>query len=174
MDHFLKRIRLSIKHHITHRILIPLRTLLRQGMTPHLLAWSVTVGLLIGSSPLLGICTWLCILAASIFRLNQFAIQIANYAVSPIQVFMIIPYIKAGTSLFGNSAKGVTLEKIQEALDIGIIHGIKEMGILMLQGAAVWIVVSAIIALPMQRLLRIAFRKMLKNMNSSEEKRVTE
>lgn len=168
---FLKKVRLSIKHTITHRLLIPLRTLLRQGLTPSKLAWSCAVGILIGSSPLLGFCTWLCLIAASIFKLNQLAIQVANYAVYPLQVLLIVPYIELGSSWFGNSAEGVTFEKLQASIETGLISGIKEIGLLMLQGGAAWIIIAIILVYPIQYILEKVFKKMLIRIqhNSTEE-----
>ncbi|WP_281615553.1 DUF2062 domain-containing protein [Flammeovirga sp. SubArs3] len=170
----LKDIRLSVKHQVTHRILVPIRTLLRQGMTPNELAWSVGVGMLVGSSPMLGLCTWICIIIASIFKLNQFAIQAANYAVSPLQAFLIIPYIQLGTFIFGLESKGITLEKIQAAIDESLFKGLEEIGLLILQGATAWLLVSLLVVVPLQKILQIAFKKMLKRMNHLNQTEVTE
>lgn len=160
----LNKFRLSVKHTITHRLLIPLRTLLRQGLTPSKLAWSCAVGMLIGSSPLLGFCTWLCLIAASVFKLNQLAIQIANYAVYPLQVILIVPFIELGSSWFGNSAEGITFEQLQASIDAGLLNGLKEIGLLMLQGGAAWIIIAIILVYPIQYILEIIFQKMLKRM----------
>ncbi|MBD0404795.1 DUF2062 domain-containing protein [Flammeovirga sp. EKP202] len=166
---FLEKIRLSVKHTITHRILVPLRTLLRQGLTPSKLAWSFAVGLLIGSSPLLGFCTWICLIAASVFRLNQLAIQIANYVVYPLQVILIVPYIELGSSWFGKKAEGVTFEKLQASIEAGLIEGLKEIGVLMLQGGAAWLVVAVILVYPIQFVLEKIFSKMLTRMQHLEK-----
>ncbi|WP_052444725.1 DUF2062 domain-containing protein [Flammeovirga sp. OC4] len=166
---FLEKIRLSVKHTVTHRILVPLRTLLRQGLTPSKLAWSFAVGLLIGSSPLLGFCTWICLIAASVFRLNQLAIQIANYVVYPLQVILIVPYIELGSSWFGKKAEGVTFEKLQASIEAGLIEGLKEIGFLMLQGGAAWLVVAVILVYPIQLVLEKIFSKMLTRMQHLEK-----
>lgn len=160
----LNKFRLSVKHTITHRLLVPLRTLLRQGLTPSKLAWSCAVGMLIGSSPLLGFCTWLCLIAASVFKLNQLAIQVANYAVYPLQVILIVPFIELGSSWFGNSAEGITFKQLQASIDAGLLNGLKEIGLLMLQGGAAWIIIAIILVYPIQYILEIIFQKMLKRM----------
>ncbi|NME70397.1 DUF2062 domain-containing protein [Flammeovirga aprica] len=165
----LEKIRLSVKHTVTHRVLVPLRTLLRQGLTPSKLAWSFAVGLLIGSSPLLGFCTWICLIAASVLRLNQLAIQIANYAIYPLQVLLIVPYIELGSSWFGKKAEGVTFEKLQASIDAGLLEGLKEIGLLMLQGGAAWLVVALILVYPMKVILEKIFSKMLTRMQHLEK-----
>ncbi|MBB6461353.1 DUF2062 domain-containing protein [Flammeovirga kamogawensis] len=161
----LNKIRLSVKHTFTHRVIVPIRNLLREGLTPNKLAWSFAIGLLIGSSPLLGFCTWLCILAAFVFKLNQLAIQVANYVVYPLQIIVIVPYIKLGASWFGNNAEGITMDQLQASIDQGLLSGLKEIGILMLQGGAAWLLVSILIILPLKYVLKIAFTKMLQKMN---------
>ena len=165
----LNNIRLSVKHTITHRILVPLRTLLRQGLTPSKLAWSFSVGLLVGSSPLLGFTTWICLIAASAFRLNQLAIQIGNYMIYPLQVILIVPYIELGSSWFGNKAEGLTFDKLQASIESGLLMGLKEIGLLMLQGGAAWLVVAVILVYPIQIVLEKVFEKMLTRMQNKEK-----
>ncbi len=70
------------------------------GATPELLAWSIAAGLVIGINPLLGSTTLLCFALASLFRLNIAASQLANHIVYPLQVLLVIPFIRLGSRLF--------------------------------------------------------------------------
>lgn len=82
------------------KIIDPLVDLLKQGTTPSKLAWSVAAGLAIGTSPLVGTSTLVCIAAGFLFRLNHPAIQIAHLALSPLQVPFLFFFIYAGEKLF--------------------------------------------------------------------------
>ncbi|HUJ41541.1 MAG TPA: DUF2062 domain-containing protein [Candidatus Acidoferrales bacterium] len=77
-----------------------LRDLLRQGLSPQKIAMCLALGIAISTVPIsFGLGTALCTAAAIIFRLNLPAIQAANWAASPLQVLLFIPYMRAGEFL---------------------------------------------------------------------------
>jgi uncharacterized protein (DUF2062 family) len=84
-----------------HRRLVrPILDLLRQGVTPEKIALSVALGVALGVFPVLGSTTALCALAALVLRLNLPAIQIVNYFVYPLQIALLIPFLRLGERLF--------------------------------------------------------------------------
>ena len=86
------------------RAVLPILALLRMGATPRALAWSIAVGLVIGINPIVGTTTLLCLAAAFLFRLNVVASQIANHAVFPLELALVIPFIRLGSRVFGTAA----------------------------------------------------------------------
>jgi hypothetical protein len=82
------------------RGVLPILALLRMGATPRSLAWSIAAGLLIGINPLVGTTTLLCLAAAFAFRLNLVASQIANHAMFPVELALVIPLIRLGSLVF--------------------------------------------------------------------------
>ncbi len=82
------------------QVLRPLLRLLRRGVSPRRLAWSLTVGLLVGVNPLLGFTTVAMLLLAWLFRLNHVATQIGIHVVAPLQWLLFLPFIHAGVVLF--------------------------------------------------------------------------
>jgi uncharacterized protein (DUF2062 family) len=93
-------------HHnwIYRRAILPILALLRMGATPRSLAWSIAVGLLIGLNPIIGTTTILCLSAAVPFRLNVVASQIANHAMFPLELALVIPFIRLGSRVFHTAA----------------------------------------------------------------------
>ena len=73
---------------------------LRQGMSPRRLALTLALGFVVGCIPVVGLPTALCALIALTFRLNQPAIQAANYLAMPFQVALIVPLVRLGEKLF--------------------------------------------------------------------------
>ena len=98
------------------RVLDPLRHQLRQGLTPGALAWSLALGLALGIIPLWGTSTLLCLGLAALLRLNQPAMQVANYLAYPLQILLLLPFIRMGESLFGGGREGLTLPALHAAL----------------------------------------------------------
>ena len=83
---------------------LPILALLRMGATPRSLAWSIAVGLLIGINPMVGTTTLFCLAAAFSFRLNVVASQIANHAMFPLELALVVPFIKLGSRVFHTAA----------------------------------------------------------------------
>ncbi|HEY1985334.1 MAG TPA: DUF2062 domain-containing protein [Terracidiphilus sp.] len=72
---------------------------LRQGIAPRRLALTLVLGFVIGCIPLVGLPTALCAVVALAFRLNQPAIQAANYAAMPFQLVLVVPLVRLGAKL---------------------------------------------------------------------------
>ena len=101
---------------LRRRLWVPLRVQLRQGSSPEGMAWSLSLGLGAGVSPLVGTSTGLCILLALVFRLNQVVMQVANYLAYPLQLALLIPFIRLGEKLFGTPRLPLSLEVLSVAL----------------------------------------------------------
>jgi hypothetical protein len=86
------------------RGILPILALLRMGATPQTLAWSIAIGLLIGINPALGTTTVLCLAVTFACRLNVAAAQLANHAVFPLELLLVIPFIKLGSKVFHTAA----------------------------------------------------------------------
>ena len=69
---------------------------LRQGISPRRLALTLALGFAIGCIPVVGVPTVLCAALALLLRLNLPAIQAANYAVMPLQLVLILPFVRLG------------------------------------------------------------------------------
>jgi len=98
------------------KLILPLADLLRQGITPEKIALSLAIGICLGVFPALGSTTALCALAAIVFRLNLPAIQLVNYLVYPLQLALIIPFIRFGEVLFGAPHASLSLTIIFESI----------------------------------------------------------
>ncbi len=83
------------------RILRPLLRLLKRGVSPKRLAWSLAIALLVGVNPFLGLTTVSMLLLAWVFKLNHVATQIGIHVVAPLQWLLFLPFIHAGIVLFG-------------------------------------------------------------------------
>lgn len=76
---------------------------LQQGMSPRRLALTLALGFAIGCIPVVGVPTVLCAALALILKLNQPAIQAANYVAMPLQLLLIVPFMRLGKWLFALS-----------------------------------------------------------------------
>jgi hypothetical protein len=83
------------------RIAEPVMALLRQGLTPEGIALSVAVGAAAGLFPIIGLTTILALALGALFRLNLPAVQLANWLIYPLQIVLILPFVRWGERLVG-------------------------------------------------------------------------
>jgi uncharacterized protein (DUF2062 family) len=69
---------------------------LSQGISPHRLALTLALGFAVGCIPVIGIPTVLCAGLALALRLNLPVIQMANYVAMPVQLALIVPFVRLG------------------------------------------------------------------------------
>ena len=94
---------------VRRRVVEPMLQLLRIGMTPRRLAWSIAIGVVIGVNPLLGSTTVLVLAVASAFRLNLVASQLGNHLVYPLELLLFPVFLRLGIVLF--HSPGLPLER---------------------------------------------------------------
>ncbi len=147
-------------HHswIYRRAVLPILALLRMGATPETLAWSIAVGLLVGINPVIGTTTILCLGLTTIFRLNVVASQIANHAMFPLELALVIPFIRLGSWAFHTrpmplSAHTFLLEARTEPLALTRQLWVWEWHALVLW-AGIALVATPLIAMALKPLLR--------------------
>ncbi len=136
---------------------------LRQGISPQRLALTLALGFAIGCIPVLGIPTALCAVVALGLRLNLPAIQAANYMAMPLQVALIVPFVRLGGWMFASGQR--------PALAAGtLLHGsplklIWASGSLAEQAMLAWLV----IAVPAVALLTLGLTAMLRRIPAVAE-----
>lgn len=116
--------------------------LLTQGVTCEKIAWSLTLGIVVGVFPVLGSTTVLCALAAAILRLNLPAIQLVNYLVYPMQFALLIPFIRLGETLFRAPPLRLSLPEMLAMAHANLPHAIATLWVTALQAASAWLLVS--------------------------------
>jgi uncharacterized protein (DUF2062 family) len=89
-----------IREFLRCKVLRPLLRLMRGGVTPRRLAWSLALGIVIGINPSVGLTTLLVILLAWTLGLSQVASQIGVHVVAPLHLLLFIPFIQLGVYLF--------------------------------------------------------------------------
>ena len=81
-------------------VLRPLLRLLRGGVTPRRLAWSLAFGMVVGINPSVGLTTLLVLILAWTFGLSKLASLIGTHVVAPLHLLLFIPFIELGVHLF--------------------------------------------------------------------------
>jgi uncharacterized protein (DUF2062 family) len=104
------------------RLLDPIVALLTQGITPQKIALSITIGAIIGVFPVLGTTTVLCTLAAAVLRLNLVAVHTIHYAMTPVQILLIIPFVRVGEWLTGAKQQPLSISESMALIKQGALQ----------------------------------------------------
>ena len=128
------------------RVVTPLVNQLRQGITPEKISLTIALGLVLGVFPILGATTILCGLAAVRLGLNQPIIQLVNYVAYPLQLLALIPFYRAGETLFRQPHLPLSIPMLLERFRADTGKFFADFGLVAVQGIAVWCLVAPIIA----------------------------
>ena len=145
---------------IQRRVVRPVLNLLRQGSTPEKIALSIAFGLVMGIFPSLGWTTVMCLLAAVIFRLNLPVMQLVNYFAYPLQLVMLIPFIRAGEFLFHSVRLSLSLPQILAMIKTDVWHAIKVLWIATVHAIAAWALIAPLAIYVIYRILSPMLRRL--------------
>jgi uncharacterized protein (DUF2062 family) len=144
------------------RIRDPIVGMLRHGLSPEGLAWSLAAGVAIGIIPLFGTSTAICVGVAAAFRLNQPAMQLANYLAYPLQILLLFPFIRMGEWLFGAPRLNLSLAHIQAALRADAWGAVQMFWTSLWHASVAWLLVVPIPMVLVAWILTPVFRQILK------------
>ena len=128
-----------------HRRLVrPIIDLLTQGITPEKIALSVAFGLVLGVFPAVGWSTLLCLLLALWLKLNVPAMQLVNYLAYPLQLVLLVPFLRAGEFLFRAPRLASSLPQILAIVRADVWHAITSLWVATIHAIVVWALVAPV------------------------------
>ena len=143
---------------VRQRVITHILDLLKRGVTPEKLAFSIAAGAVLGVFPFIGATMILCALAGQVFRLNHIAIQAVNYAVYPLQILLLVPFVRLGEWMLQAEAFPVTPSAVLAMLNEGAVKTIVHFWTAILHAVLAWTVT----ALPVGLLIYLIFLPLLR------------
>jgi uncharacterized protein (DUF2062 family) len=128
------------------KVVQPFVALLRQGLTPEKIAFTIALGITLGVTPVLGSTALLCTLAAMAFRLNLPAIQLVNWLVYPLQFALLVPFLRTGAWMFGREPSEITVAHILELIRTDVFHAVATLWTATMHALAVWLALGSVAA----------------------------
>jgi uncharacterized protein (DUF2062 family) len=101
---------------VQRRLLDPFMSLLKAGLSPGSLALTVGLGVAFGLAPTFGITTIVSTAVALRLRLNVAAIQLVCHLLSPVQLLLLLPFLRWGATILGHGEQvaDLTFEQIKK------------------------------------------------------------
>ena len=126
------------------RLVRPIVDLLTQGITPEKIALSIAFGLVSGVFPALGWTTLLCLLVAVWLKLNVPAMQLVNYLAYPLQLALLVPFIRAGEVLFRAPKLVISPPQILAMVRADVWHAITALWVATIHAIVAWTLIAPV------------------------------
>ncbi len=142
---------------------------LKQGTTPKKLAITCALGAVMGIFPIIGTTTLICFAISIFFQLNVPIIQLVNYLMTPLQVILIFPFIKAGTYALNLKPFAYNKDQFIDQFQNNLWTLLKESGAVVAAGIGMWLVVAIPLFFILYLLFFFLFKKWTRNAPSPTE-----
>ncbi len=156
---------------LRRRLIQPLLNQLTQGASPVQLARSVGWGFVLGIFPILGTTTTLCGIAGVALRLNHIALQAVNWLVYPLQILLIIPFLRLGNVLFGLDPFPLSLTEITALFEVDFWGSLRDLGGLAARGIVAWTLVAIPTVILFRLILTPVFTRIARSLPQRGETR---
>jgi len=131
-----------LKQYIINKLIHPLLSFLKQGISSEKLALTLALGISFGIMPFFGVNSIILTGLALMFGLNIAAIQLVNYAVYLLQIIFFVPFLKLGQFIFLDSVNILDFDKIFEQITLNFWESIADIWHIILSGLIIWSVIS--------------------------------
>jgi uncharacterized protein (DUF2062 family) len=142
-------------------VIDPVAAQLTQGITPHKIALTLSVGSALALFPIFGTTTLLCLAAGILLKLNQPIIQLVNMLCATIHFPLIVCLFRMGHLMFGVPYTHIGLGMMHHMLDtfwedptkfferfgVDALHAIAAWAVI----APFWMIVTYMLSLPVLR-----------------------
>jgi uncharacterized protein (DUF2062 family) len=142
------------------KIVKPIAAILKQGTSHEKIALSIAIGTALGIFPILGATTVLCTLAALILRLNLPAIQLVNFLVYPLQLLLLVPFLRVGGWMFGDQRFSQLGNEMIDLIRSDVWGSFGMLWDLTVYAVVLWLILSPLITITLYRVLKPALMRL--------------
>lgn len=146
-----------------------LTLLFKQGLSPKQLATSMALAFLIGVFPIYGTTSLILTFLAIRFKLNLPLILSVNYLLTPLQLLMLIPFIRLGEFVFGFDNIDLSLEGLQASFEAGYFKAIFQFADRLAIAIGAW----SLLGIPLYLMVYLTVYYAVKMYKASKSNRTT-
>jgi uncharacterized protein (DUF2062 family) len=139
-------------------VLNPIRDQLTRGITPDKLAWTISLGLMLGVFPIMGTTSLLCFVVGYGFKLNQPILHLFKTLSYPLHIALILVFIRCGQLLNGSPPIPLSIPQLLTRFKESPLQFASDFGLAALHGIEAWLI-SAIILVPLIHFITLPLLK---------------
>ena len=145
---------------LRRRVFGPLLHLLKQGLAPGQLAFTVALGVVLGIVPLFGATTMLAALVAWRLRLNIAALQLVTHLLTPVQLLLLPLLLRQGARVTGGaSAQDLSVSGVRHLLATNWREALHLLWRAELGALALWAVGGTVLTVVLYFVLKAVFTR---------------
>jgi len=141
-------------------IVRPIVNQLKQGTSPEKLSWSVSLGVTFGIFPIMGSTSIVCLIAGYFLRLNQPILHLFKTFTYPLQLALILVYIRLGQMLNGVPLIKFSIPQLLSRFKDDPAQFARDFGMAALHGIEAW-AISAVFLIPIIYFISLPILKKL-------------
>jgi len=124
------------------RVLDVITGQLKQGITPQKVSLTIALGATLALFPILGSTTLLCFIAALWLKLNQPIIQAVNYLMYPLQILLIVFFVRIGEWITRAQPVSFSIPELLRKFQESPAKFMHEFGMTGLHGIIAWLLIA--------------------------------
>lgn len=128
------------------RVLALIIAQLTQGVTPEKIALTIALGFNLGIFPIMGSTITLCAVVGVCLKLNQPIIQLVNWLVYPLQLSMILVFVRIGEHIMGAPPVPFSISELLHKFEQSPAKFMKEFGMTGVHGIVAWCLIAPFVA----------------------------
>ncbi len=144
------------------RLVGPVRAQLTQGVTPDRLSLTVAVGTACSLLPFIGFTALLNLGVGLVLRLNQPILQTLNQLLGPLQLVLILVYVRAGEFIWRAAPMPLSISTLVSAFRDDPWAFLQRFGLTGVHAATAWLLSVPLIIATLYYSLRPALRRCVK------------
>ena len=142
------------------KILAAIKKFFQAGMSIEKIAMCLSLGIVLGIFPVLGLTTLLCAAAAIFLRLNQPLIQLVNYAVYPLQLLLLAFFYGFGNWLFKGQNPVLAGAHVVGMLQDDMWGSLAALWDMTIFAVLLWVLIGPVLAVILYVILMPVIRKL--------------
>lgn len=144
---------------VRRRFVFPLTKAIKAGISIERLAVSLALGITVGLIPLYGFTTLIVGCIALSLRLNFVAMQAAHYIVHPIQIALLVPFLKLGDAIMKSADISFSVKQYIHLFRTDFWGALHELWLVNLSALFIWLILAIPLFFLLYYLLRYFFRR---------------
>eukprot|EP01090_Pellita_catalonica_P022804 TRINITY_DN8995_c0_g1_i1.p1 TRINITY_DN8995_c0_g1~~TRINITY_DN8995_c0_g1_i1.p1 ORF type:complete len:194 (-),score=15.72 TRINITY_DN8995_c0_g1_i1:26-577(-) len=141
---------------VSRKIVNPVKKVFSQGLTPSALGLSLAFGITGGLFPIPGTTTLICLVWIYFFKLNPLACQLANLAMTPVELMMIVPFIRIGEAItFVTEPLPLSPSEVIDTLRQNLFGSVGILGASLLRAILAWLLFTVVATFVLYLILRL-------------------
>jgi len=121
--------------------------LFKQGLSAKKVAQSILFAILIGIIPILGVSTFLITMLSVKWKLNLPILIAVSYIMWPVQMVLIIPFIRIGATIFGVPQSNHSIDEIVLSFQNSFFNTLSNLSFELLCGFGGWLLTAVPVAI---------------------------